>query len=327
MFDFPISGFLQDDKDLAFQSPVWWANLGRMSMLLAKAVHPSGKPLVVFSLPRSGSSWIGELLGSASNALYLREPLSRSHLVWGGNATVFDIDPASPPDVYALFAARAFNGLPVFPRGVIRYLEQWSLQTRTQRRLVLKIVSPLALPWLLEAYHPRVIFLVRHPAAVACSYWELGWRNREERLSQIGPRLMSGPLRPWQDTMSAASGFWHAHGVFQGAVLRVVMDSLAYYTDYKVVTYEESCLDPNGTFRDLFHFAELDFDEETEKRIAESSSSPSQGAEDPYSTRKDSRAMQYAWKRRIDVEQLAQLHSGFSPFKLPFYDSADDWTI
>ena len=316
-----------DSKSVNFHSPVWWAKWGRISMSLAMAIRPSGKAMLVISLPRSGSSWIGGLLGSASNALYLREPLSRSYLESGGNVTVFDVDPTSPPDNYALFAARAFTGLPIFPHGVLQDPAQASLHARPKKRLVLKEVNPLALPWLLDAFQPRVLFLVRHPAAVARSYWDLEWRNVEDRLSQFSPRLMDGPLRPWQDTISSASGFWKAHGVFQGAVLRVVMDRLATYKDHKIITYEDICSDLTGNLRNLFQFAELDLDEATKKRIADSNPSSNQTPQNPYSTRRNSQAMKYAWKRKLDSEQLALLHAGYASFKLPFYDSTDDWTV
>jgi hypothetical protein len=296
-------------------------------MLVANMLRPSHKPLLIVSLPRSGSSWVGSILGNAANALYLREPLNQSYLATGGTTTVFDVDPRSPPKDYALFAARAFSGMPVFPDGVVRNAANWALFSRLEKGLVIKEVNPLALPWLLETYRPRIIYLVRHPAAVASSYWKLGWRNAEEKLLELGPRLMNGPLKQWQDVIRSASGFWQAQGVFQGAVMRIAIDSLASYGDYQIVSYEAICSAPEGNLLELLDFSRLTVDESIRQKIADSSHGSERHGQNEYATRRSSLDMAQAWRSKVNEEQLAMLQAGFSAFKLPFYDSADDWMI
>ena len=48
--------------------------------LIAAAAPVRQPPVLLTSLPRSGSSWIGRILGSADEALYLREPLTQAYL-------------------------------------------------------------------------------------------------------------------------------------------------------------------------------------------------------------------------------------------------------
>ena len=317
----------QGNTATSFPGQVWWSRLHRVGMLIGRAFRLPHKPLLITSLPRSGSSWIGELLGSASNALYLREPLNQSYLASGGTTTVFDVDPHSPPDDYALFAKRAFNGVPVFPKGVVQDIRQWSLFSRGDRTLVIKSVNPLALTWLLETYHPRCLHLVRHPAAVASSYWQRGWRNPEEKLSQLSPRLMNGPLKPWRHAIRSASGFWEAQGVFQGAVQRVVTDALAGQEDCRIARYEDVCVDAEAKLQELLDFAGLNVDNSIIKRIAELSLADELGGSNTYGTRRNSRKMANAWKRKVNADQLAALRAGYSAFELPDYNSAADWTI
>jgi len=57
------------------------------------------------------------ILGSAPDALFLREPINQSHLTRGGDTTVFDVDPNSTSIGYALYEDRAFNGIPLFTQG------------------------------------------------------------------------------------------------------------------------------------------------------------------------------------------------------------------
>ena len=311
----------------SFPGRVWWAKMPRLGMLIGKALRPSPKPLLITSLPRSGSSWVGTILGNASNAMYLREPLDQSCLATGGTTTVFDVNPHSPPDDYALFAERAFNGVPVFPQGVVHNARQWPLFARRNRTLVIKSVNPLALPWLLEAYNPRVIHLVRHPAAVASSYWQLGWRNPEEKLTQLSPRLLDGPLKPWRQLIRSTTGFWAAQGVFQGAVQRVATEALANHEDCQIVPYEEICVDAESKLHELLDFAGLNVDDSVRMRIAELSSGDELGGSDTYGTRRNSQEIARAWKRKVNAEQLAALQAGYSAFELPHYNSAADWTI
>lgn len=307
--------------------PVNWANWGPASKLLAQAIRAHGRPLLVISIPRSGSSWVGEVLGAAPNALYLREPVNQRHLESGGQGTIFYIDPDAPPAHLHECGDAAFSGLPVFRRGIVRDTAQWPIRERRHKRVVIKEVNPLALPWFLAEYGPTVILLVRHPAAVACSYWQLGWLGTEQRLAEFDPRLLEGPLRPWKDLAPTASGFWRAQGLFQGLVTRFAIDTLSRYSDYKIVTYESLCTDPQALFGDLFEFAQLTCDASTLGHIEERSSSDHQDTQGAYGTRRNSRDMVGAWKKKIEPGQLAMLRDGYLPFGLPYYNSAADWAM
>lgn len=318
---------LQTAATEPFSSQVWWAKAPSLGMLIGRALKPTAQPVFIISLPRSGSSWIGDILGNASTAMYLREPMNQSHLAMGGATTVFDIDPDAPPEGYARFTARTFQGIPVFPQGVVQTTQQWSLRTRHDKVIVIKDVNPLALPWILQTYQPRVIYLMRHPAAVASSYWNLGWRNAEEKILQFGPRLLDGVLKPWEKTIRSATGFWQAHGVFQAAVHRVAIDALANYEHHRIVSYEQACTNPESTLLDLLDFAQLNIDDSIKRRIADSTTGKKRGGNDAYGTQRNSRDMAHAWASKVDASQLAALHSGYSAFGLPYYNSPVDWSV
>lgn len=307
--------------------PVKWANWGAASTLLAKTLRTHERPLLVMSIPRSGSSWVGDILGAAPNALYLREPINQSHLDSGARGTIFYIDPHTPPAHLRACTHAAFSGLPAFSKGIVRNAQQWTLRTRSRKRVVIKEVNPLALSWFLSEYRPTVIFLVRHPAAVACSYSQLGWTETEQRLAELDPRLLEGPLRPYKELIASVRGFWQAQGAFQGVILRFVVDTLAGYSDCKTITYEQLCVDPERGFRELCSYAHLEWDESMSQRITERSSATRQDTQGAYDTRRDSRTMIGAWKRKVAPDQLMALRDAYRAFDLPFYNSADEWTI
>src|SRR5437016_2265272 len=79
------------------RSPVGWAQFGAASRLLGRAWPPAGPAVVVLSLPRSGSSWVGQTLGLAPEAAYLREPLDQLFLARGGRDALHVFKPGHPP--------------------------------------------------------------------------------------------------------------------------------------------------------------------------------------------------------------------------------------
>src|SRR3990170_2276289 len=120
--------------------PVGWARFGPLSGFIARRVPTLRPPLLLLAFPRSGSSWVGEILGSAKNALYLREPLSQGLNVRNGRrgTVTLQVDAAYGRDM-----DRAFLGLPTFPRHVVLFPKQWNLRGRPAARVVIKEVNPL----------------------------------------------------------------------------------------------------------------------------------------------------------------------------------------
>lgn len=72
-------------------------------------------------------------------------------------------------------------------RSVVRRPAQFSYRERGDRRTVIKEVNPLVLPWIIENFDVRVIYLVCHPVAVANSYEPIPPDLRVQRY-QIQPR-------------------------------------------------------------------------------------------------------------------------------------------
>ncbi len=273
---------------------VRWARWGWISEWLATSIKPLQPSILILSLPRSGSSWVGKILGSASNAIYLREPINQSYLTYIEEETLFYINPDNPLKAYKKFADRAFMGLPAFSSGIVQDSEKWRIVNRWNRRLVIKEVNPLATEYLLQQYHPRVIFLVRHPAAIALSFLERGW---------------------YQDNLNTDS--WREYGEELGKIVDVAWNSLKNYHDCKIIQYEDLCADPLNQFRKLFDFTELVWDNRIKDLIYNHSS-----LEDnkPYGISRRSRDMINRWQSKISKNNLKNLQEGYGKFNLPWYD-------
>jgi hypothetical protein len=247
---------------------------------------------------------VGATLGQAADALYLHEPLTQPLMTEApGHQTNFDVDPQHPPRAYAAWAEAAFAGLPVFPLPrkkplrVVRFPEQWRYGERARRRLVIKEINPFAGPWLLGRFRPRVIYIVRHPAAVALSNYRLGFLQGDD--------------------------IWRRQGEHQGRAHRLMLDSLAQAQQHRIVSYEALCAAPVEEFRALFAFAGLAWDERAEARIAANSAGGDRSR--PYSIERNSREMIEGWHGEIAPAALDELRAAFSEFELPWYQKADEW--
>jgi hypothetical protein len=274
--------------------PVGWAHAGRLSRAIAdrRLVPP---PVLVLSMPRSGSSWVGATLGAAANACYLREPITH---VWSRmqvQPAVIEIDPGAPRPRYAEIADVAFRGVPRFSRDVVSDPGQWRAGAGG-KRLVVKEVNPLALRWFTAAYQPFLIYLVRHPAAVAHSLVRQGWPTDGYGELFTQARQDSGELR--EDEVGP--GVWARLGALQAVALNDAVDAL---DEAQIVAYEDLCASPTEAFRDLFARAGLVWDDRVAGQLR------AQPAD--------------AWRTGVAADDLAEIRRGYALFDPPLY--RDDW--
>ncbi len=283
--------------------PGRWTPIPALNRLLALA-RPTKRPSVfVVSFPRSGSTWVGAVLGKARNALYLREPMTQ------GDAErdfkpVFELDRGNPPKSWASAAGAAFTGAPVFHDGIARFPSQWKLGERRRRRIVVKEVNPFAIRWVWERWKPRIVFLVRHPVAVTASFVKRGW---------------GGSF----DTPAA----WRDHAALQARAQRAALDVFQYQSNVerRIVVYEELCADPLGEFKKLCEFTDLAFDAELEAYIREHDAEKEGERDRPFSIYRDSKAMIASWKSAAKPEEIAAAREGYASVSLPFYRTDADW--
>lgn len=179
------------------KSPVEWANFGPISLWLANKFPSEKPPVIILSLPRSGSSWVGEILGSSPTSMYLHEPLTQtlvSKYGKGNHPVIFEVDQKNLPDTYNTSLNNVIEGLPVFTREIIRYPEQWTLKGRKNKKVIAKEVNPLMANWIVDCARVQIIYLLRHPVPIVSSFKRLGWTKgsfercfTSETLQQVIP--------------------------------------------------------------------------------------------------------------------------------------------
>jgi hypothetical protein len=273
----------------------------------ASARPSAGKPpILVISMPRSGSSWLGYALGSCKQSLYLREPLTQTREWAERPGSVFEVGPHRPPSRAYLDSARlAFTGIPHFQEDIVVHVPPWYVP-RWRRRPVIKEVNLLALPWLLKAYAPRVVYLHRHPAAVAASFARLGWfaENWATAFSQETLRELAVDTTPTQ-------GWWEWFGQFLGTAERATLRALEGHSDSLRVAYEELCLAPLDVFSRVATFCEIPSQPADRARFLSSSQGSGAGRGHPHGLVRESRVFADHWHHDLSRAERLSVHRGY----------------
>jgi hypothetical protein len=304
------------------KSPVFWGNLGNLSSALALLFPCKESPLLVIALPRSGTSWVGEIMSLSTNSLYLREPINQTFLAsrGGRGPSIFEIKPNRVPPAYKSAADAAFAGLPIFPPLVTKHPRRWSLLDRKKKRVVIKEVNPLAINWITSIYKPKIIYLVRHPAAVANSFHRLGWTGKIFEIVFSSEKLASLGF----DYRDFTHSFWVEFGAMQSIVLRFSLEALSNYPDHIIVKYEDLCSNPVMAYRELYDFASLEWDDGIEEQILAYSATRGIQKTGEYGVFRNSQIMVDKWKTELPERAVKEIKEAYMVFNPPFY-GAEEW--
>lgn len=235
------------------------------------------RSILLTSLPRSGSSWVGWVLGQADGVAYEREPITQGLLTVG-------VDPFSLESV----ATPAYSSL----------LEELAVR---DDRLVVKEVSPLLAASISAALDAQVVLLERHPVAVCRSHVQLGWVWDSEKV--VSNRFPESPAR---DVLARIEGsalsFWAWHGAYQAAVAVTARTMLG--DAFLTVTYEGLVKGPERGFRELGTALGLAWAGGVPKPEGKASSSP-------FSLIRPNRSARRSWSEGVEAAHIAECRSGW----------------
>jgi len=271
----------------------------------------SGPRVLVAGLPRSGTTWVGEVLGRTAGARYLHEP--DNHLVrpeaWRAKHRLgaypelrpgTEITPGSGGGDYERLWALAFSGgprpSPVYAGA--RILQRAGaprvsgrLASRQRPRpapgpLVVKSVhGARSLEWVVERFRPAVVLVERHPFGVIASWRKLGWDDfldtDRSALRHSAAVLGVDPPPPGASWLERAA--WH-----YGLLSSYLQEARRRHPDWLVVRHEVLCAGPEPAFRRLADRLGLRFTAEAARFLA-ASNRPGEG----YSTNR-------LWSEQVD---------------------------
>lgn len=266
-----------------------------------------GLRVLVAGLPRSGTTWVGEVLGRTSGARYLHEP--DNHLVrpdaWWAKRCLGpypELDPGADGGDYERLWALAFAGGPrpsllyagarILQRAGAPYLSGQLVSPRRRRigavpgPLVVKSVHcARALEWTADRFRPAVVVVERHPFGVISSWRKLGWDDfldTDRQALRYSAAVLGvdppGRAAPWLERAA-----WH-YGLLSSYLAR----ARRRHPEWLVVRHEMLCAGPEPAFRRLSARLGLHFGDEAARFLA-ASNRPGDG----YAT-------QRLWHEQID---------------------------
>ena len=262
------------------------------------------QPVAIFGVPRSGTSWLGQLFNSSPNVAYRYQPLfsyafkNRLSLHSGkAEIELFHADLLQTQDDFVLQKKNVSGNSGVeFAKGEITHL-------------VWKEVRYLHLiEHLLTNSDLKVIGIIRNPFAVIHSWfrapkefdttWDLMTEWKYARLkNQNKPEEFYGLVK-W---IEAHAMFTKLASVYSGR--------------FTIVKYEELVANPETELQRLFSFAGIPFTEQSRKFITESTSSASA---DPYGVHRLQMDVA-AWKKEMSQELIALIQHELEQCKLVGY--------
>lgn len=179
----------------------WVGSRARISRRYPACIGDSFESLLlVAGSARSGTTWLQEMLGAQARFRIIFEPFHEQL----APARLRSIPAYIPP---SLTAAPYISDVEKVLRGNVRdrWIDQHNHHLISRRRLIKEIHSNLRLGWFRERfpYFP-IVYLIRHPLAVAVSRGRLGWRPSPEKYFS-DPQLVADHLQPFRSVLSGCT--------------------------------------------------------------------------------------------------------------------------
>jgi hypothetical protein len=193
-YRFRLSRALHDPRAAATRGRVDFERLISPSTLFWDSGHQLSDSVFLASSGRSGSTWLSDILASNGRIRVINEPLKPDRVKLARDfepmGTYLRTDDSAPK--YREAIDKILTGR---IRG--RFVDVWNQSRRSHGRLIKETRGTNLLPWLAVNYPSLpIIYLIRHPIAVASSGIQVGWGNELEYfLNQ--PDLVADHLAPF----------------------------------------------------------------------------------------------------------------------------------
>ncbi|MEZ4874044.1 MAG: sulfotransferase [Flavobacteriaceae bacterium] len=294
---------------------------------------PSRKPILITGSHRSGSTWIGRIMASASGVRYVHEPFNlgrrnvrpplRYWYEYMGRESN-NLHQKEVLDYVASFCTanpRAIQKTVSFFKSPIAFLKEW--RSRSLRRTLLK--DPLALfsaAWLYHHLPCEVLVSIRHPAAFIASLKVKNWNFPFQHFAKQ-ESLINGWLKEYaQEIEEAANAHWPI--VDQGILLWNCIYSVVkqyqdqYQNDWYFVKHEDLSRNPEEEFQKIMAFFHLKWEKSIVRKIQKTTHASSQTEHT-----RDAKENIHSWKNRLSTEEITKIKEKTVGVWTHFYTEAD----
>jgi hypothetical protein len=299
------------------------------------------RPLLVTGSPRSGTTWVSDILRRNPKTCSVHEPFNISrrlcscgvgfdrwfYYVSKENESAFHdhvahtIGPPLNRYIFTNMVSEAIATKRVRP--LFTYLRAFSCN-----RVCIK--DPLALfsaEWVSTTFAMDVIVLIRHPAAVVHSYKSLQWsHNFDHFLKQ--PLLMQDHLYPFEaEIVEFAKGGFDI--VDQAALLwkliyHMVMQYQQKHHTWLFVRHEDLANAPISAFQELFDTLGFPYSESIKCAVDEQTNAANPvNVKNPYTTKLHSIQTAKKWRSGLTPQEIKRIRSRVEEVSTAFYSDAE----
>lgn len=314
----------------------------------------TNRSILITGSHRSGTTWVGKMLATLEVIDYIHEPFNADPEERFSDASInhkvkkwfLQAEGSSEEDqlrlalgnrirrttsawlnAYDICAARGLQSLAT-PFRFSKYL---ALRTLRPKRVLMK--DPIALfsaAWLHREFSMDVVCMIRNPLAFAGSLKKWGWTFPFDHLATQEP-LMTGLLSPYADSIrdfasretdvvDQASLLWNC---FHHAILKYQQD----FPSWCYVRHEDLAADPIDGFRGLCDQLNLEFSEELQKRLRETTAKdgPKENEVDsPSFQARNSSEVLNSWKDRLSDDEISRVIRDTEAIASSFYELQGD---
>ena len=281
------------------------SRLGRILNAIAHSFYwdynnDVAKSVLVCGAGRSGTTWLAETINATNEFRYLYEPFNREHVPECRYFAPFQYLRPQEDDARYLGAARAIFS------GRIRnaWIDQYNRRIIVRRRLIKDVRSSLMLKWIRNHFPEMpIVFVVRHPCAVAVSRIKLGFRTDRRDEYCADRKLMADYLLPLSDEVQRADSAFERH-IVDWCVSNLVPFSQLQKGDVFLAFYENICAAPEKEFERLYKYLGMAFDGSVLTRL--NTPSASTGRKIMRTSRAHSAEQAVdGWRKHVSTENLA----------------------
>jgi len=209
--------------------------------------------------------------------------------------------------------------------------DRWVTASNRAAHAVPIIKDPIAVfsaEWMSDTFAMDTLVLIRHPAAFAHSIVKQGWWHPFDHFTSQ-PAMMRELFAERADEIERFAR--DPQPLLDQAILlwALIHEHIARMRhrrpQWRFVRHEDLSRDPVGGFRDLYGWLGLEWSDDVERAIVESSSEGNPSVTTQAADRKrDSKAAITTWKTRLTPDEQALIRERTFPVWKEFYGD-DDW--
>ncbi len=296
--------------------------------------------LLIVGAPRSGTTWVGEVLGSTDGAIYVNEP-DGDHEPFAYKARrrhriVPEMRPGdSSPNFERLWAGAFAGGMrsgelrdKIARRlyGASPVEDRWEVWLGGRESLWLCAAAAFARPpvgapdavhvvvksvraelcvdWIVNNFAPTVLLVERNPLNALSSWIELGYARDPRECAVLGEVARDH----WGVTPPSTSAPLLTRQAFSFGVLAgALRDASIAHPEWRVVSHEELCTDPARNFQTLASDLGLTWNAVAAEHVQQADRS---GV--GYMTNRRSSEQPERWRERLNDDQVQEIMAALS---------------